>query len=198
MAKLVTGIFKNRSSSMLAVEDLLRHGYPQEDISVAMTDGSNGREFFMDMASKAPEGATVGGLLGGAICAALAALVSTGNIADPGLGLAAVSPTISTLAGFGAGSLGGLLLGALFGSSIPEYEANMFSLDHKKHGGILVGVYCHEKRCAEAHKVLDAAGGMHIRNKNVRTESLRYQNMREYTEVGAGDRLLDRPVDRDY
>jgi hypothetical protein len=60
MAKLITGIFKSRSSAMLAVEDLMRHGIPQEDISIQMTDTSNGREFFTDCSTKAPEYGVLG------------------------------------------------------------------------------------------------------------------------------------------
>ena len=186
MAKLVTGLFKTRSSAMLAVEDLMRHGVPQEDISVMMTDTSRGREFFTDLASKAPEGAMVGTIIGGIIGGIFAALISLGYIRDPGIGLVGFNVYVSTLSGIGAGMLIGLIIGALIGSSVPEYELNLHNMD-RRHSGILVGVYCHERRLFECRKLLEAAGGADIRTKSMKTEPVRMHTTRE-DFVAAGQR----------
>ena len=90
---------------------------------------------------------------------------------------------MSTLAGIGAGSLGRLLIGAIAGSGIPEYEASLVSLDKKKKGGFMLGVYCHPRRAAEARKLLDVAGATHIREKGVPTQAMRYRTAREYSGV---------------
>ena len=190
MAKLVTGLFKTRSSAMLAVEDLMRHGVPQEDISVMMTDTSHGREFFTDLATKAPEGGMMGTIIGGIIGGVLTALITLGYIHDPGLGLAGLNIYLSTLSGIGAGMLIGLIVGALIGSSVPEYELNLHNMD-RRHSGILVGVYCHERRLFECRKLLEAAGGVDIRTKGMRTEPVRMHTTREdYVAAGRRDDVI--------
>lgn len=170
MAKLVTGIFKNRSNAMLAVEDLIRHGFPQEDISVLTPDTATGREWFMVAATKAPElglaGTIFGGLLG-AVCFGLAAMGYSPD-ASP-----AIEGTVGALMGAGLGGTIGLLVGSLVGLTVPEFESKLFSLDRRQ-GGLLVGVYTHPKRGREAAKVLDAAGAKSIHEKNVRNETLRH------------------------
>lgn len=185
MAKLITGLFKARSSAMLAIEDLMRHNVPQEDISVQMTDTATGREFFTQVASKAPEYGCTGTVIGGIIGGVLAACVALGYINDGGLGLSGVNVIIATLAGIGAGMLVGLLIGALIGSSVPEYESNMGTVGGK-HSGYLVGIYCHPRRQFEVRKLLEAAGGGFIRSRVVRDEPLRVYGNREYATTAAG------------
>ncbi len=184
MAKLVTGIYKTRSSSMLAVEDLLRHGIPQEDISVQMTDTANGREFFTDLASKAPEYGVTGTVIGAVGGGLLAALCALGYIPDPGLALPAHGVVFSTLAGVGVGAILGLLVGSFAGAGIPEYETNFYATDKRKDGGILVGVYCHEKREGEVRRLLEAAGGAKLQSKSLRTEPILVHTTRDYATVG--------------
>ena len=87
MAKLVTGLFKTRSSAENAVESLIHNGYSREDISLLMSDATRGREFALQMASKAPEGAAAGATIGGAIGAIAAGLVVLGVLVVPGLAL---------------------------------------------------------------------------------------------------------------
>jgi hypothetical protein len=182
MAKLVSGLFKSRTSALLAVEDLMRHGCPQEDISMIMTHDSVGREFFINLASKAPEGAIAGAILGGAAFATLAFLVSTGVLTDPGWGIASVSPPFSLMAGFGLGSFAGMIAGGIIGSSMPEYEADLHCVD-KKYPGIMVGVYCQKSRSEEAKKLLEASGGQKIVIRDQKTERLSYPRPREYAPV---------------
>lgn len=178
MAKLVCAIFKNRSSTMLAMEDLLRHGFPQEDISALLTDTSNGREFGLAIKNKMPEGSALGTLIGGAAGALLAGLIATGQIADPGVGLAAVQPILSTFAGFGAGAICGYVVGAIVGAAMPEYEADFINMVGKQpnQNGILLGVYCDASKAAEARKLLEASDGGHITTKTVKTEKFLYEH----------------------
>jgi hypothetical protein len=161
MTKLVAGIFKNRSNAMLAVEDLIRHGFPQEDISVLVPDTATGREWFMMPGTKAPElglaGTIFGGLLG-AVCFGLAAV---GNA--PG-----ATPAVEGTVGAGAGLDGtiSLLADGLVGLTVPEFESKLSSLDRRQ-GGLLVGVYTHPNRAKEAAKVFDAAGAKSLHERNV-------------------------------
>ena len=149
MATLVTGLFKTRSSAESAIEDLVAHGWSRDDMSLLMSDATQGREFGLAMATKAPEGAATGGTIGGVIGAIAAGLVATGVVAVPGLGLVAAGPIVAVLAGLGAGAAAGGVTGALIGLGVPEHEARFYN-EQIEHGGILVGVYTHDDRVEEA------------------------------------------------
>lgn len=156
MAKLVTGLFKTRSGAERAVDKLVNDGFPREDISLLMSDATRGREFALQMATKAPEGAATGATVGGALGAIAAGLVVLGVIAIPGLAIVAAGPVIATLAGLGAGAAAGGLAGALIGLGIPEHEAKFYNEAIEK-GGILLGVYAHDDRAGHARKILEAS-----------------------------------------
>lgn len=191
MAKLVTGIFKNRSNAMLAVEDLIRHGFPQEDISLLIPDTATGREWFSVPATKAPEMGVFGTVFGGVVGAICFGLAAMGYSSSPTAGMEGV---LGAFAGAGLGGTIGLLVGSLTGLTIPEFESKLFSLD-RRHGGLLVGVYCHEKRGREAGKVLDAAGAKSLHTKSIKNETLRhYAAAQELAPVGPAERrdLIDR------
>lgn len=186
MAKLITGVFKTRSSSMLAVEDLIRHGIPQEDISVLMTDTSNGREFYTDISSKAPEYGVMGTVIGAIAGGVLAALIALGYINLPGTGLTNIGVLYATLAGVGVGAVLGLLIGALAGLSVPEFETNFYPIDKRKHGGILVGTYCHERRENEVRRLMEASGATSLTAKSLATEPIRLHTTdKDYASAGA-------------
>ena len=157
MAKLVTGLFKTRSGAERAVDNLVNDGFPREDISLLMSDATRGREFALQMATKAPEGAATGATVGGALGAIAAGLVVLGLIAIPGgLAIVAAGPVLATLAGLGAGAAAGGLAGALIGLGIPEHEAKFYNEAIEK-GGILLGVYAHDDRAGHARKILEAS-----------------------------------------
>jgi hypothetical protein len=162
MATLVSGVFKSRAAAERAVDDLIRHGVSQDDISVLMSETTRGREFGVRMASKAPEGAATGATVGGAIGAILAGLVAAGTLVVPGLGLLAAGPVIAVLAGLGAGAAAGGITGALIGLGIPEAEARFYN-DAIQKGGILVGAYTHADRKDTARHILEGAGAERVR-----------------------------------
>ncbi|HVF90552.1 MAG TPA: hypothetical protein VNH22_10835 [Blastocatellia bacterium] len=162
MATLVTGLFNSRSSADRAVEDLVHYGFTRDDISLLMSDATRGREFGMQMATKAPEGAATGATIGGVLGAVAAGLVALGILAVPGLGLVAAGPIVATLAGLGAGAAAGGLTGALIGLGLPEHEAKFYNEEIER-GGILVGVYAHDDRVDQARKILDAAGAVSVK-----------------------------------
>ena len=162
MAKLITGLFKSRTSAQKAVEDLVNHGYSRDDISLLMSDATRGREFGLEMSTKAPEGMATGATIGGVLGAIAAGLVALGIIVVPGLGLLAAGPIVATLAGLGAGAAAGGLTGALVGLGIPEHEATFYN-EHIEKGGILVGVYSHSDTVERAKSILEAAGAEKVR-----------------------------------
>jgi hypothetical protein len=157
MSHLITGVFNSRVSAEQAVEDLIRAGFSPDDVSLLMSETTQGREFAVKTGSKAPEGAAAGAAIGGTLGAILAGLAAVGSLAVPGLALVAAGPLVAALTGLGAGAAAGGLTGALVGLGLPEHEARFYH-DEIKRGGILVGVYAHKDRVAQAKAILDAAG----------------------------------------
>ena len=142
-SRMVTGLFRDRSSAERAYQHATARGYGRDDINVVMSEDTRRRQFGAadtELGSKAGEGAGIGAGVGGAIGAALAAVAAMGTtLVLPGLGLVVAGPLAAALAGAGAGGVAGGLLGALVGAGIPEerikhYEAGIRS------GGILMGV----------------------------------------------------------
>ena len=161
MSQLITGIFPTRDIAERAVQHLIDAGFAPEDTSVLMSEGTRGREFQMDKATKAPEGAVTGATLGGVLGAVAASLVAIGTLAVPGLNLVAAGPIVAALSGLGAGAATGGLVGGLAGLGIPEHEAKFYDEEVRK-GGILVGVYAHGDRVELAREILDAAGATKV------------------------------------
>src|SRR6185437_10266248 len=172
MAKIVTAVFDNPSNAQLAVQDLVHHGIYREDISVQATQGSSGREFCIDVSSKAPEGGVIGTVGGIVLGAATAYLVHAGYITIPGIDLAHHSLLMCALAGTACGATAGLVMGLLVGSTLPEYESNLYPVD-ERNGRILLGVYCNERREGEIRTLLQAAHGTLLRSRAVATEPIR-------------------------
>jgi hypothetical protein len=186
MAKLVTGLFNTRSGAMLAIEDLMRHGLAQDDLSMLNTDTTLGREFFTDIGTKAPEGGVIGVIVGGILGGIIAALMRLGHVPFPGVDMSAVSLLMVTLDGIALLGTIGLIIGLFIGASIPEYEENLYRAD-TRHGGILLGVYTHARREGEVRRLMEAAGGRDIRVKNVRDEALPART-REHVPAGERER----------
>ena len=157
MSTLVTGLFTSRSAAENAAEELNNAGFASEDVSLLMSDTTQGREFAVKEASKAPEGAATGATIGGVIGAIAAGLAAVGTLAVPGLALVAAGPVVAALTGLGAGAAAGGLTGALVGLGIPEHEAKFYD-EEIRSGGILVGVYAHQDRVKLAKDILNDAG----------------------------------------
>jgi len=152
---------KNRRAAEQVVEELYRAGVTEQDISILMSDETRGREFGVQHATKAPEGAVAGATTGGILGAIAAGLIAVGIVAVPGLGLVAAGPILAALAGAGAGGVAGGLIGALVGTGIPEHEAKLYAEDVAK-GAILIGVYAHDDRAAVAKSILSSSGAKSV------------------------------------
>src|ERR1019366_5695086 len=133
----VFGIFSTKSQADRSVEDLVKSGFTNDDISVLLPDHDGSKDFGHAKNTKAPEGATTGVSVGGAVGGALGLLAGIGALAIPGVGpLIAAGPIMAALAGLGAGGAVGGLIGALVGMGIPEYEAKRYE-GRVKDGGVL-------------------------------------------------------------
>jgi hypothetical protein len=140
--KSVFGIYPDRLSVEEAVEALRAAGFRGTDISVLFQENQGTKDFAHEKNTKAPEGATAGGIVGGISGGVLGWLTGIGALAIPGLGpLIAAGPIVAALAGVGAvGAVGGFI-GAMAGMGVPEYEAKRFE-GRIKAGGALMSVHC--------------------------------------------------------
>jgi len=138
----VFGIYQNQASAEAAIDNLRSAGFRHTDISVLFPDNEGTKDLAISKGTKAPEGATTGGMAGGIIGGALGWLMGIGALAIPGVGpLVAAGPIVAVLSGVGVGTALGGLIGALMGLGIPEYEAKRFEGRIRK-GGILLSVHC--------------------------------------------------------
>ena len=159
----VFGIYKSSGMAERGVDDLLRSGFANEDISVLLPDQQSTRDFAHEKNTKAPEGTAVGVTAGGAIGGTLGLLAGIGALAIPGVGpLIAAGPIMGALAGLGVGGAVGGLIGALVGMGLPEYEAKRYE-GQIKAGGVLLSVHCDSSdRVTRAKEVLTLTGAEDI------------------------------------
>jgi len=88
--------------------------------------------------TKAPEGATTGGVAGGLTGGVIGLLAGIGAIAIPGVGpFIAAGPIMAALSGAAIGATTGGIVGALVGLGIPEIEARRYE-QKLKTGNFLV------------------------------------------------------------
>jgi hypothetical protein len=159
----VYGVFHDRDKVRETVEGLKREGFRDNDISVVFPDRDETKNFAMEHNTKAPEGATAGGVTGAVAGGVLGWLAGAGMIAIPGIGpLLAAGPIVAALAGAGAGGVTGGLVGALVGLGLPELEAKRYETEVKA-GRILLAVHCDDPRFASsARTALERAGAKDV------------------------------------
>src|SRR3954469_11676052 len=156
--------FADRLHAEQAVEELQRHGFREDQITVMVHRHDPGTVEVTDMdaakaaqvtgRSKAEEGAAAGAGVG-AVFGGLAA-VAAGLL--PGVGPVLSVGTLAAAAlGMAAGAAGGGLVGALIGLDFPEEEARFFERELKA-GRVVVGVQAKE-RYSEAAEILERFGG---------------------------------------
>lgn len=145
-AKMVTAAFRNHADAQSAYNALVRRGYTDAEINVLMSDRTRATYFTptkegqIPASTMATEGMGVGGAVGTAIGATLAAIAAVGStLVIPGLNLVIAGPIAAALAGGGAGAVTGGLIGALVGYGIPEENANAYH-EALKEGGVIIGV----------------------------------------------------------
>ena len=138
----VFGIYHDQPGVEEAVDTLRAAGFRNTDISVLFQENRGTKDLAHEKNTKAPEGATAGGIIGGVTGGVLGWLTGIGVLAIPGLGpLIAAGPIVAALAGAGAvGAVGGVI-GALAGMGVPEYEAKRYE-GRIRDGGILLSVHC--------------------------------------------------------
>lgn len=159
----VYGVFDDQLKVEDTIEKLRTSGFRSSDISVLFGDDSNPKEFGYRKDTKAPEGAVLGGTLGGIFFGILGWLAGLGSLSFPGTeAFLASGPLMGALGGIGVGSMTGALTGALVGLGVPEYEAKRFS-GLVRRGKALLSVHCDTREWAsQAEDLLKAAGAQDI------------------------------------
>ncbi len=141
MKKALFCIAGTHTQASRIVSDLKLAGFGASDVSVLFPDQQGTKDFAHEHNTKAPEGATVGGVSGGILGGAVGWLVGIGALAIPGLGpFVAAGPILAALGGAAAGGAAGGVVGALVGLGIPEFEAKRYE-GKLKDGNILISVH---------------------------------------------------------
>jgi hypothetical protein len=141
MKRSVYCIAKTVEQAELIVDRLRITGFSNNDISVLFPDKSGTKDFAHEHNTKAPEGATTGGVAGMGIGAVLGWVAGIGAIAIPGVGpFIAAGPIVAALSGAAIGGAAGGILGALVGLGIPEFEAKRYE-EKIRSGNILISVH---------------------------------------------------------
>jgi len=145
MKNAVFGIANTVAQAESIVSGLQASGFSTSDISVLLPDKEGTRDFAHEKKTKAPEGATTGGLTGMGVGGALGLLAGIGALAIPGVGpLIAAGPIMGALSGAAVGGATGGLIGALIGLGIPELEAKQYE-GKVRAGNILISVHTEDR-----------------------------------------------------
>src|SRR5262249_49616875 len=125
----VVGVFEDRRHARLAVDELCRNGFTQEQIGFAMPEG---RQVVdppqLTHHTKGEEGAAAGVLAGGGVGGLVGAALATSVI--PGIGpVIAGGLLVGIVTGAGTRMPGGGLLGTPIGLDVPGDDARSYASD---------------------------------------------------------------------
>jgi len=163
MKSAVFGIANTSEQAESIVSGLQSSGFSTSDISVLFPDKKGTRDFAHEKNTKAPEGATAGGLTGMGVGGALGLLAGIGALAIPGVGpLIAAGPIMAALSGAAVGGATGGLIGGLIGLGIPELEAKQYE-GKVRAGNILISVHTEKSdERSRAKDVLEKFGATDV------------------------------------
>lgn len=134
------------------VDALKGSGFSNNEISALLPDKHGSKDFAHEHNTKAPEGATTGGVAGLGVGAALGWLAGIGALAIPGVGpFIAAGPIMAALGGAAIGTAAGGVIGALVGMGIPEFEAKRYDAKIKE-GNILISVHTEDGKQRDVAK----------------------------------------------
>ncbi|MBB6187637.1 quinol:electron acceptor oxidoreductase subunit ActD [Rhodanobacter sp. MP7CTX1] len=134
------------------IAELKAAGFQNNDISALLPDKRGTKDFAHEHNTKAPEGATTGGVAGLGVGAALGWLAGIGALAIPGVGpFIAAGPIMAALGGAAVGTATGGVIGALVGMGIPEFEAKRYDAKVRD-GNILISVHTEDGKQRDVAK----------------------------------------------
>jgi hypothetical protein len=163
MKHAVYGIANTAAQANAIIEKLRSTGFLNTDISVLFPDKQGPRDFAHEKSTKAPEGATAGGVAGLGVGGALGLLAGIGALPIPGIGaFVAAGPIMAALSGAALGGAAGGIIGGLVGLGIPEYEAKQYE-GKVRAGNILISVHTEDEESrTRAKEILEQAGAKDI------------------------------------
>lgn len=152
-------IATSRSQAEIITDRLKVASFSGADISVLLPDKGTTRDFAHEMHTKAPEGATAGGVIGGA----LGWIAGIGALAIPGFGpFIAAGPVMVALSGAAVGAAVGGITGGLIGFGIPEIQAKCYE-GRLKEGNVLIAVHTESAlEIAQAKDIFEQSGALDI------------------------------------
>jgi hypothetical protein len=134
------------------IDSLKSAGFSNDSISALLPDKRTTKDFAHEHNTKAPEGATTGGIAGLGVGAAVGWLAGIGALAIPGVGpFIAAGPIMAALGGAAVGTAAGGVVGALIGMGIPEFEAKRYDAKIRE-GNILISVHTEDSKQRDAAK----------------------------------------------
>ena len=164
MSTLVTGLFSTRVGAEHAMDELIKAGFPRDNVSMLATEETPAQELVVQKGSRSIQVATIGAMIGGAVGALTAGVAAAGSMTVPDLPVLAAGPIIVALTGFAAGAAAGALTGAVVGQGMPGQEAR-FESGELEDDGIIAGVFVQDDRTLLARAVLDTCGAEKITRK---------------------------------
>lgn len=188
MKKSVFGLTANEDQARHVVDSLIAGGFPNKEISILCpsthkeeiktTHGdvirreTSSGSLSTEKHSKAPEGGVTGATAGGILGGSLGLLAGIGALAIPGLGpFIAAGPIMAALSGTALGGGVGLVVGALVGAGIPEYEAKKYEAGLKQ-GNILISVHANSsEEIKHASEIMKNNGAKDISSTSETTKS---------------------------
>lgn len=137
------GLYQDHVTALEAIDAFKHTGFRSTDMSILIPDNLGSKDFGHEKHTKTPEGAAAGALTGVLIGGFLGWLVGMGALGSTSwLGpFGRAEPIVTMLSGIGVCSILGLLVGAVIGFAVPEYEARRYE-GRNRNGGILLSVHC--------------------------------------------------------
>lgn len=148
----VYGMARTPEQAEVILLELKQAGFTNNNISALLPDRRGTKDFAHEHNTKAPEGATAGGIAGMGVGAALGWLAGVGALAIPGVGpFIAAGPIIAALSGAAVGTATGGVVGGLVGLGMPEFEARRYDAKIRE-GNILISVHAESGKQKEVAK----------------------------------------------
>ena len=152
MAKTVTALYENYPTANSVVEDLVKHGFQRDDISIMAQEALTKDD--IRVPEEETSGTAIGAGVGAAIGGAGGLIIGLSALAIPGIGpIIAAGPLVAALVGAGVGAAAGGLIGALTDIGVPEEEAHYYA-EGVRRGGVLVTVHAADDTAERVASVL--------------------------------------------
>ena len=149
MNRTVIGVFDSKDEAKEAVDDLLKSGFPQSEVSLLSRTGEKAAadEIYWEEGLGVGRGAAMGGAAG-----LLTGLIA---LAIPGIGpIIAAGPFAAALGGAGVGAVTGGVIGAFSDIGMAEEDASIYA-EAVRRGATVVAARTQEETTEKAADILD-------------------------------------------